>query len=407
MLAGWVVFGVESPTLYRGGFLAYALSSAAVVIAATASRTNLIGRFLSLRPLVWIGRMSYGAYVYHWPIFLLLNAERTGLTTLPLLLLRTGLTFFIAWLSYRTVEQPIRYSSDRFPLRALLAGAAAGGALIAVLAAVQHPGMKTNLETKFGFRRSRSRMSNEPFSPARKTADRFSFFGDSVALTLLPMSVDWLEDRGMTWVPSGGIKMGCALIDDAAFLARSGWGKVRPECRQWVEEWDRLLKQYPTDIAIIYAGSWDLLDRKLPNQKRVRAFGDSTYDELFRAKVEEVVSVMRSHGVHILWLTYPMTRFQPGRSKEFDVERTADPKRYQRHNEILRQVAEEFNDSVTIIEFGSFLNSHPAGPYDKAIRPDGVHFSIAGANQMGREFLNQAILDEAKKIAARNATISH
>src|SRR5205814_2131245 len=70
--------GEYSAFLYRGGFLAAAVASAAVVAAAT-QRTTVVGRTLALPPLVGLGKISYGVYLFHWPIFLWVTATRTGL----------------------------------------------------------------------------------------------------------------------------------------------------------------------------------------------------------------------------------------------------------------------------------------------------------------------------------------
>ena len=66
-------------------------------------------RLLSLKPIVWIGQRSYGIYLWHWPIFVLTRPNLDiGMTGVPLLVLRLGLTIGLAELSYRYVEQPIR-----------------------------------------------------------------------------------------------------------------------------------------------------------------------------------------------------------------------------------------------------------------------------------------------------------
>ena len=67
---------------YRGGFLLSALSAAAIVVGSVCVPGGPLARVLSLRPMVWMGTVSYGAYLWHFPVFIELDAARTGLTGL-------------------------------------------------------------------------------------------------------------------------------------------------------------------------------------------------------------------------------------------------------------------------------------------------------------------------------------
>ena len=69
---------------------------------------GLVSKFLSIPFLRWAGLISYGLYLYHWPIFLFLDEERTGLSTTPLFVVRMAVTLVIALASYFLLEQPIR-----------------------------------------------------------------------------------------------------------------------------------------------------------------------------------------------------------------------------------------------------------------------------------------------------------
>jgi peptidoglycan/LPS O-acetylase OafA/YrhL len=97
-----------SHVLYRGGFLAFCLA-VAVLVAAAVYPGTLIERVMSLPPLQWIGDRSYGLYLWHWPVFLMLRPGiDIGLTGLPNAALRLLLTFGLAALTYRWVEAPFR-----------------------------------------------------------------------------------------------------------------------------------------------------------------------------------------------------------------------------------------------------------------------------------------------------------
>jgi peptidoglycan/LPS O-acetylase OafA/YrhL len=108
--------GQQRDGLYRGGLLLAALSSAAIVAAAT--QPGLVSRVLGTQPLAALGRVSYGAYLFHWPIFLWMTAARTGLSPAALLAARTTVTLVLASVSYRVIELPVRRGRFRWPVLA-------------------------------------------------------------------------------------------------------------------------------------------------------------------------------------------------------------------------------------------------------------------------------------------------
>ena len=67
---------------------------------------------LAWRPLHFIGTISYGIYLWHWPVIVYLNGARTGLSTWPLDLLRIVVTLLVSTASYYLVERPIRLANS-------------------------------------------------------------------------------------------------------------------------------------------------------------------------------------------------------------------------------------------------------------------------------------------------------
>jgi len=100
--------GELTPWLYRGGFLLLALATSIATLLATHPALRF-GKILSFPILRWCGDRSYGIYLWHWPVFLLLRpsldvAWPDAVTNV----VRFGVVFIVAELSYRLVEMPIR-----------------------------------------------------------------------------------------------------------------------------------------------------------------------------------------------------------------------------------------------------------------------------------------------------------
>src|SRR5690606_11079154 len=72
----WNVATVRSTWMYPVGFLVVAACTVGLILGAL--QGGLVTRVLAVRPLVELGRISYGVYLLHWPIFLWLTPERVG-----------------------------------------------------------------------------------------------------------------------------------------------------------------------------------------------------------------------------------------------------------------------------------------------------------------------------------------
>ncbi|MEL0250178.1 MAG: acyltransferase, partial [Actinomycetota bacterium] len=106
---GFYLFvGEFTPWLYRGGFLALAFFTTALIAAVT-HPASFLGPALGTGVLRYIGRRSYGIYLWHWPIFMVTRPGIDVQWSEPVtFVVRIALTLVIAELSYRLVEMPIR-----------------------------------------------------------------------------------------------------------------------------------------------------------------------------------------------------------------------------------------------------------------------------------------------------------
>ncbi len=129
---GWAFFhlGSQTPTLYRGGLVFVDLASAALIAGVVVPSTA--ARVLGARPCAWLGRRSYGLYLWHWPVFALTRPDfDVAASGLELVALRLLITFALAEACYRFVETPVR----RGDLSRLLRGRPALFGLAAALVA--------------------------------------------------------------------------------------------------------------------------------------------------------------------------------------------------------------------------------------------------------------------------------
>ena len=82
-----------------------------------------------------LGKISYGLYLWHFPLFLWLSADAIGVSGTELLLVRLAVTLAVSTASYFLIEQPIRQRRRPTWVVRALAPLAAGGAVAALLLA--------------------------------------------------------------------------------------------------------------------------------------------------------------------------------------------------------------------------------------------------------------------------------
>ncbi|HWF15289.1 MAG TPA: acyltransferase [Acidimicrobiales bacterium] len=135
LLVFWVFAGTSGglPTnfMFESGFLVCAALAGLVVADARLLEPGRLARGLAWGPLHFLGTISYGIYLWHWPVIVYVNGARTGLSTWPLDLLRVVLTLALSTASYYLIERPIRLARLHGWVR--YCGAPLAGLLSAVL----------------------------------------------------------------------------------------------------------------------------------------------------------------------------------------------------------------------------------------------------------------------------------
>src|SRR5690554_2334493 len=112
LIAASFLLAADDALTYPGGLAVVAVLSGLVILGGIVPGSYL-GRSLDLQPLRWIGERSYGLYLWHWPVFVLVvgvmpETPRVGASGWMLGAIAAVITVVAAALSYRFVEQPIR-----------------------------------------------------------------------------------------------------------------------------------------------------------------------------------------------------------------------------------------------------------------------------------------------------------
>ncbi len=447
--------GTTTPWLFHGGLLATALSSALVIHAVVRS-AGPVPAILAWRPLRLIGLVSYGAYLYHWPIFGWLSGTTTGLSTGPLLVLRCTATFALALLSFVLLERPVRVARVLPAFRAPLALAAATCVVAALTVAVTvdaqpsllaeaaadedrppplpaeldgpalddeavtspaAPGapstsMQTPTTAEHGPETSVPTPSttapgaapapllppdlvHRPLPTPEHDPPRILVVGDSVATTLGKGLEQWAKDTGdaIVW-PTW--RFGCGIMRGGDLLFASGVAPMDPACNTWATDWAEDLDRFDPDVVVVLSGVWDLTDRVHPRWDGLRHIGDQEHDRYLIEEYLAAVDLLSSRGATVVWLTAPCVgdRSLPG-----PLTGTAafDAERIRMLNEriIPRLLAARTAHTRGIDLFDEIC---PGGAYEQRYRdvaiarPDGLHFERDGARAIA-DWLMPQLLD--------------
>jgi peptidoglycan/LPS O-acetylase OafA/YrhL len=324
MVWWWATADQSEAWLYHGGFAAHACLAAVVIAAARVE--GPFARGLAWRPLAALGLISYGVYLFHWPIYLWLTPERTGLPAVPLLVLRVGLTLLVATASFVFVEQPIlrgtrsRLVPERLvPTRAFsarlaipLTAAAIVSVLLLVTASVPAPTIVfAPLSARSSVLQTRAVHKAVPPPEPVKTPiyRRFTghrplrvlVVGDSVGQTLGRGIELWAAETGSATVENDAVRF-CSL------------GRVLPRvlplgqvvdpataCADWAGRWRNTIDTFDPDVVVVQYSVWEAEARKLPSG-RVERPGYPALDQWQLSEYEAAADVLSARGAPVLWL---------------------------------------------------------------------------------------------------------
>ncbi|MFN7149828.1 MAG: acyltransferase family protein [Microthrixaceae bacterium] len=393
----WLVTtaGLGDTWLYPWGLLLTSMSTAALVMAVL--QGGVAGRFLALRPMPDLGRISYGVYLLHWPVFLWLTPERTGWSTWPLFGVRLGVTLVASVAMFRLLERPIRSGVVlALPRPAVLAlsGAAVlllSGTLVVTrdlppppdylepraaddLTVGEVPTTATTTTTAApptsvtdGSTPTDAPTTVAPPPPVRP--QRVLFIGDSIAATLEDPLIEALNARGIS--AASAVGPGCGVV--TGFPAREDGSVVSftSACNDAVPLRQRdAVAAFGPDLVVALS-SWESVDRVVDGVWH--PYGSPEADATLMRLYDEMVERLTVTGAAVAIATMP--QYVAG---ELRTPNDREQGQLRALNTLMGDVVARSPARVTTVPFAEMICPSDPCPSEVdgvELRPrDGVHF---------------------------------
>jgi hypothetical protein len=353
----------------------------------------MVPRLLSITPVRYVGRISYGLYIWHWPIFIWLNHERTGLFGFELFAVRVLMTFAVSVVSFHLVERPIRMGTFVSQWRAWLVVPASVGVVVVALVAATTGTTAVASPTPpgpAGPTGAGGASTTTSLPPASAPPVRVLVFGDSVAETLgWGLSVPKEEQKYDFVLSNEGI-LGCGVVDGsevellgaraATPSACDGTPLVpgEPENKQpWPFQWLGALNEVRPNVGVLLAGRWEVVDREYKG--KWTNILNPQFAAYVKAQLEEASKLVTMSGAHMVFLTAPC--MNEGEQPDGSPWPESNPARLTVYNRLVREVAAENPQTDSVVDlFGAVC---PKGNYATSVdgvavrASDGIHFSYA------------------------------
>ncbi|HQZ34264.1 MAG TPA: acyltransferase [Ilumatobacteraceae bacterium] len=310
----------RSTMMARGGFLVVALAAALLI--AGAEHAPGVRQLLSMRGLLGLGAISYGVYLWHWPILVVFDASRTGLAngSVALFATRLALTFAAALLSYWLVERPIRRGALRRRLGrvgALMSWAAATATVVAVLIVATAPPSVSGDRGAEPVPPASTVIANTGTSPSTVIANtgtslptgqpvHLVMFGDSVAHSLaggevltFPNVAPWKPEQATVPDMVSVARPGCSFLPGLVTVDGVQGGDLSNFCGDWRHDLaDAIDSTHATQVACLLVN--DMSDR-LVDGALIR-FGSPESTTMLDALFDEIRSIATEHGAELVLL---------------------------------------------------------------------------------------------------------
>ncbi|MDF8264094.1 acyltransferase family protein [Luteipulveratus flavus] len=282
--SGWM-FG-------SGGILLSSLVAAALVTACADPRPSLLGDVLGWRPLAYLGKLSYGLYLWHWPIHLWFVRAAPQAPTWLQVVIGIPVTVAVAAASYELVERRVL----RGGVRALVPGGRGAGrmavaaSVTAVLAASYAVGNVAAAGPASGSGTGPALVAGTPAYTPRPTPVTVGLLGDSVPFKLLegkPAAYSDLRTVGLA-------EPGCDLTDVPLGWSDRERTTATPTCLAIKRDVGARVRQDSVDVLVLMTGTLASLPHVLDG--RPVGLDDPRYERAVVARLEQLRADARSAG---------------------------------------------------------------------------------------------------------------
>jgi len=406
MMVLWIRTEQASGFVTSGG-LALHGGLAVLVIVGVLVPSGPLQRILSVSPLRWLGRVSYGVYLFHWPLLVFLTEQRTGLPRLPRFALVVAVSLLAAELSARVLEGPIRRREGLFGITALrpalLAPLGAAALIVGSLTLSPIGRVGGGFDPELALARMQRIGTVDPTAPSSSVVPAaasptttvpappkptVAFFGDSVGLSQAVLFLDWTRQTDRVIGANGSTELGCGVV-------RGGQRRslqietIRDVCNSWPATWASVLDRDHPSVAALSTGQWETVDRKLAGDNTWRELGDPVYDERVHQEYLAATDLLASRGALVVWVTLADFGHVQDDLSTPAMRRSHDPARVHRLNDIMRQVVAERPSTTRLVDLAQWMEPHLE---DTVMRDDGAHYFWRPENPVIRDYLGPAIL---------------
>lgn len=253
------IFWFDSRINFPGAWALIPVIGSCLLIAAGPSA--LVNRtLLSSRPFIFIGLISYPLYLWHWPLLALARIEFAGTPPTAIRATLLGLSILLAYLTYRFVERPVRFSADSrwtaprlFGVMAIVALAGLGIAVLNGLPERLNDQIRPYLTYEYDFK-SDARVGT-CWLPAQSLADEYAADCVDQSPAQMPLVVVWGDSHaarffpGLRAIATTFFRLAQFTRDSCPPVLNSGYSN----CNQANDAIEQRIKTLQPDVVILFA----------------------------------------------------------------------------------------------------------------------------------------------------------